>query len=94
MSHRLRTKNASKSIEARGGHKRDLLTGTFQFPYAINALPGVLKYKWDDPDFAQYRDAFPAEYRSSPEALETHVRDLTKRDVKIAYLKNLQGMIS
>ncbi|KAK5955782.1 enolase-phosphatase E1 [Knufia fluminis] len=63
------------------------------FPYAINALPEVLKTQWNDPEFAQYRDAFPEDARSSPEALEGHVRDLTKRDVKVAYLKNLQGYL-
>lgn len=62
-----------------------------QFPYAVNALPKVLREKWNDPEFKPFRDDFPAEYRGSPEALEAHVKDLTKRDVKIAYLKNLQG---
>ena len=49
--------------------------------------------KWDDQDFQQYRDAFPEEHRSSPDVLQAHVEDLTKRDVKIAYLKNLQGYL-
>lgn len=40
-----------------------------------------------------YRDAFPEEHRKSPEALQAHVEDLTKRDVKVAYLKNLQGYL-
>lgn len=51
----------------------------------------MLRDKWEDPEFVQYRDAFPADARASPEALEAHVRDLTERDVKIASLKNLQG---
>ncbi|KAK4903878.1 enolase-phosphatase E1 [Elasticomyces elasticus] len=63
------------------------------FPYAIRALPQVLKQKWDDSAFTPYRDAFPEEYRSSPEALQAHVEDLTRRDVKVAYLKNLQGYL-
>ncbi|KAK5083972.1 enolase-phosphatase E1 [Lithohypha guttulata] len=63
------------------------------FPYAIQALPKVLREKWDDPDFKPYRDAFPAEARGSPDALEAHVKDLTEQDVKIAYLKNLQGYL-
>ena len=51
----------------------------------------MLANKWDDPTFMSYRDAFPETARSSPEAFEAHVKDLTKRDVKIAYLKDLQG---
>lgn len=49
--------------------------------------------KWDDEDFAPYRDAFPEEHRASPAHLQAHVEDLTMRDVKIAYLKNLQGLL-
>lgn len=67
---------------------------TKQFPYAINALPEVLRTRWDDPEFAQYRDAFPEEARSSSEAFEAHVKNLTARDIKVAYLKNLQGRSS
>lgn len=63
------------------------------FPYAINSLPAVLSTKWDDSTFVPYRDAFPEEHRKSPEALQAHVEDLTKRDVKVAYLKNLQGYL-
>lgn len=64
-----------------------------QFPYALRALPTVLATQWDSASFAPYRDAFPAEHRSSPAALEAHVRDLTARDVKAAYHKNLQGYL-
>lgn len=53
----------------------------------------MLARKWDDPDFQQYREAFPEEHRSTPAALQAHVENLTKRDVKIAYLKNLQGYL-
>lgn len=63
------------------------------FPYAIEALPQVLAEKWNDPEFQPYKNAFPPEARSDPQALEAHVKDLTKRDVKIAYLKNLQGYL-
>ncbi|KAK5108095.1 hypothetical protein LTR62_008812 [Meristemomyces frigidus] len=63
------------------------------FPYALRALPAVLTTKWDDRDFIPYRDAFPPSHRSSPQALQAHVEDLTKRDIKIAYLKNLQGYL-
>ncbi|KAK6429984.1 enolase-phosphatase E1 [Oleoguttula sp. CCFEE 5521] len=63
------------------------------FPYALDVLPYVLELRWNDPTFASYRDAFPEEHRSSPQALRAHVVDLTKQDVKIAYLKNLQGYL-
>ncbi|KAJ6263999.1 hypothetical protein Dda_0138 [Drechslerella dactyloides] len=62
-----------------------------QFPYTLTALPQVLSEKWDSDEFAPYRSEFPAEYRSDPADFLSHVRELTKNDVKIAYLKNLQG---
>ncbi|KAL2271700.1 hypothetical protein VTJ83DRAFT_1071 [Remersonia thermophila] len=63
------------------------------FPYALSALPSVLEREWDSPSFRVYRDAFPAEHAASQEALLAHVRDLVARDVKIAYLKSLQGYL-
>lgn len=53
----------------------------------------MLDKKWDDESFRQYRDAFPEDACTCPAALEAHVRDLTKRNVKIAYLKELQGYL-
>jgi enolase-phosphatase E1 len=52
-----------------------------------------LDEQWDEPAFAEYRNAFPEKYRDSREALEAHVRDLVARDVKISYLKGLQGYL-
>jgi enolase-phosphatase E1 len=66
---------------------------SFQFPYALNALPGTLEAQWDDPNFAKYRDAFPPEYKLSKDELAAHVRDLMQKDVKISYLKSLQGYL-
>ncbi|KAG8626066.1 hypothetical protein KVT40_006467 [Elsinoe batatas] len=63
------------------------------FPYAISALPAVLAQKWYDIEFKTYRDAFPPGAQTSPKAFEAHVKDLMARDVKIAYLKNLQGYL-
>ncbi|KAM5371366.1 hypothetical protein ACJZ2D_007965 [Fusarium nematophilum] len=63
------------------------------FPYALEALPKVLDEEWDSAEFEKYRDAFPEEYRDSRSDFEEHVRDLVKRDVKIAYLKSLQGYL-
>jgi enolase-phosphatase E1 len=53
----------------------------------------VLATQWDSASFRSYRDAFPEEHRTSPEALQAHVEDLTRRDVKVAALKNLQGYL-
>ncbi|ROW14932.1 hypothetical protein VPNG_03342 [Cytospora leucostoma] len=64
-----------------------------KFPYVLQVLPETLKSKWNDPDFVPYREAFPAEHSASPEVLQDHVRDLMSRDVKIAYLKSLQGYL-
>ncbi|KAI9768474.1 MAG: enolase-phosphatase E1 [Geoglossum simile] len=64
-----------------------------QFPYALSSLPSVLSEKWDDADFKQYRDAFPESARENQGAFESVVRDLTERDVKVAYLKSLQGYL-
>ena len=62
-----------------------------QFPYALKVLPDVLKSDWSSLEFAPYKAAFPEEAQKSPDALIAHVQDLTRRDVKVAYLKNLQG---
>ena len=64
-----------------------------QYPYSIRALPNVLAEQWDSPSFAPYRNGFPEEHRSSPKALSTHFNDLVSRDVKISYLKDLQGYL-
>ena len=63
------------------------------FPYALKALPEVLQQKWEDSDFQPYIIAFPAAARESPETLQAAVEDLTRRDVKVACLKNLQGYL-
>lgn len=53
----------------------------------------MLASEWDAESFRPYREAFPKEFQGSPAALQAHVEDLTARDVKIAYLKNLQGLL-
>jgi len=63
------------------------------FPYASKALPATLANKWNDESFRPYRDAFPAEHRSSPEAFKAHVEDLMAQDLKVGYLKSLQGYL-
>ncbi|KAI1275059.1 enolase-phosphatase E1 [Xylaria sp. FL0933] len=63
------------------------------FPYALRVLPETLETQWDDPNFSKYKDAFPPEHRTSKDELAAHVRDLMDKDVKIAYLKSLQGYL-
>ncbi|KAI9746419.1 MAG: enolase-phosphatase E1 [Claussenomyces sp. TS43310] len=63
------------------------------FPYALQVLPTILADKWDDESFRPYQDAFPSEYRDSPKTFETHVRDLMAQDLKLPYLKMLQGYL-
>ncbi|KAF3022657.1 enolase-phosphatase E1 [Neopestalotiopsis sp. 37M] len=63
------------------------------FPYALRVLPETVKTQWDEPKFKEYRDLFPAEYRDNQDAFQAHVIDLASRDVKISYLKNLQGYL-
>ncbi|KAA8573146.1 hypothetical protein EYC84_003661 [Monilinia fructicola] len=63
------------------------------FPYALAALPEILATQWDSPAFIPYRSAFPPEHASTPEALISHVRDLMAQDLKISYLKSLQGYL-
>ncbi|PTB48172.1 hypothetical protein M431DRAFT_501433 [Trichoderma harzianum CBS 226.95] len=63
------------------------------FPYALDVLPTFLTEQWDESSFAEYRNAFPEEYRNDRSAFEAHVRDLVARDVKASYLKALQGYL-
>ncbi|KAI0021998.1 HAD-like domain-containing protein [Xylariomycetidae sp. FL0641] len=63
------------------------------FPYALKVLPKTLENQWDDPAFAKYREAFPSEHAHSKEALLAHVSDLMEKDLKIPYLKSLQGYL-
>ncbi|APA08262.1 hypothetical protein sscle_03g030320 [Sclerotinia sclerotiorum 1980 UF-70] len=63
------------------------------FPYALAALPETLSTEWDSSSFLPYRSAFPPEHSSTPEALLSHVRDLMAQDLKIPYLKSLQGYL-
>ncbi|KAI1335550.1 enolase-phosphatase E1 [Xylariaceae sp. FL0016] len=63
------------------------------FPYALQTLPETLEREWNSPSFSKYRDAFPSEYSSSKEALMAHVQELMKKDVKVSYLKSLQGYL-
>ncbi|KKA27148.1 hypothetical protein TD95_000378 [Thielaviopsis punctulata] len=61
------------------------------FPYALKALTTDISSLWDKPSFQPYKAAFPAEHQVSPAAFSAHAADLIARDVKISYLKSLQG---
>ncbi|KAK8089318.1 2-3-diketo-5-methylthio-1-phosphopentane phosphatase [Apiospora hydei] len=63
------------------------------FPHALKALPETVKEQWDKPEFKVYRDEFPAEFSGSQDAFQAHVVDLVARDVKVSYLKTLQGYL-
>ncbi|KAG9236604.1 HAD-like domain-containing protein [Amylocarpus encephaloides] len=63
------------------------------FPYALTVLPSVLQTEWSSPALAPYISAFPPPHNISPAALLAHVQDLMARDLKIPYLKALQGYL-
>ncbi|CAI4211437.1 unnamed protein product [Parascedosporium putredinis] len=63
------------------------------FPYALQALSQDLDSIWENPTFAQYRQAFPQEFSSDQEAFKAHVQDLVAMDLKVPYLKALQGYL-
>lgn len=63
------------------------------FPYALSALPKFLEENWSSPEFAPYKAAFPDHAQESSTALESYVRELTEKDVKVACLKSLQGLL-
>lgn len=65
----------------------------YKFPYALKALPSTLDKHWDSPDFAPYRSAFPEPAASSRAEFEASFAELVRADVKIAYLKALQGYL-
>lgn len=70
------------------------------FPYALEKLPQLLaaetfpiKEGTSGSSLLPYLQAFPEEYRVSAKDLENHVIDLSNQNLKIPYLKGLQGYI-
>ncbi|KAK3062702.1 hypothetical protein LTS18_003531 [Coniosporium uncinatum] len=63
------------------------------FPYATKELRENLDTLWDSPSFQEYKQAFPDSAHASKQAFQSHVEDLTTRDVKAPYLKALQGFL-
>lgn len=62
-----------------------------QYTYAFDRLAALARDSWDDPAFQDSIADFPDGTRRDAETLLAHVADLTSRDVKAVYLKQLQG---
>ncbi|KNG45584.1 2,3-diketo-5-methylthio-1-phosphopentane phosphatase [Stemphylium lycopersici] len=61
------------------------------YPYALDSLTRLARNSWADADFQSLIAPFPDDTKQSADALLAHVEDLTRRDVKAVYLKQLQG---
>jgi len=64
-----------------------------QYPYALQRLTTLARDSWGDPTFQHLIAGFPEATRPDAATLLAHVEDLTRRDVKAVYLKQLQGML-
>lgn len=64
-----------------------------QYPYAVDRLTKLARDSWHDPTFQDLIAGFPEETRPNAETLLAHVQDLTRRDIKAVYLKQLQGQL-
>ncbi|KAF2250572.1 2,3-diketo-5-methylthio-1-phosphopentane phosphatase [Trematosphaeria pertusa] len=63
------------------------------YAYALDRLTTLARHSWDDPAFQDLIAGFPEETKADAQTLLAHVEDLTRRDVKAVYLKQLQGKI-
>ncbi|KAF1830100.1 2,3-diketo-5-methylthio-1-phosphopentane phosphatase [Decorospora gaudefroyi] len=61
------------------------------YPYALDRLASLARNSWTDADFQNLIASFPEDAKQDADALIAHVEDLTRRDVKAVYLKQLQG---
>ncbi|KAL6705369.1 enolase-phosphatase E1 [Coniothyrium glycines] len=61
------------------------------YPYALDSLTRQARDSWADSNFQSLIAGFPQETRQDADALIAHVDDLTRRDIKAVYLKQLQG---
>ena len=62
-----------------------------QYPYALTRLTQLAHNSWKDETFQEFIAAFPEETRKDAATLVAHVEDLTTKDIKAVYLKQLQG---
>ncbi|KAJ4348641.1 enolase-phosphatase E1 [Didymosphaeria variabile] len=63
------------------------------YPYAVDRLAKLARDSWHDPAFQDLIAGFPEETRPNADTLLAHVQDLTRRDIKAVYLKQLQGKL-
>ncbi|KAF3041499.1 enolase-phosphatase E1 [Didymella heteroderae] len=61
------------------------------YPYALDRLRRLARDSWSNSEFQELIAGFPAQTRQDADSLLAHVEDLTRRDVKAVYLKQLQG---
>lgn len=57
----------------------------------MDRLAELARTSWADSDFQNLIAGFPEDTRQDADALIAHVHDLTARDIKAVYLKQLQG---
>jgi len=62
-----------------------------QYPYALSRLTQLAHDSWKGETFQELIAAFPEETRKDAATLVAHVEDLTTKDIKAVYLKQLQG---
>ena len=62
-----------------------------QYPYALSRLTQLAHDSWKGETFQELIAAFPEETRNDAATLVAHVEDLTTKDIKAVYLKQLQG---
>ncbi|KAF2826251.1 2,3-diketo-5-methylthio-1-phosphopentane phosphatase [Ophiobolus disseminans] len=63
------------------------------YPYALDRLRNLARDSWVDADFQHLIAGFPEDTKQDAESLVAHVEDLTRRDIKAVYLKQLQGYL-
>ena len=65
-----------------------------QYPYALSRLTQLAHDSWKGETFQELIAAFPEETRKDAATLVAHVEDLTTKDIKAVYLKQLQGRLA
>ncbi|KAF2180242.1 2,3-diketo-5-methylthio-1-phosphopentane phosphatase [Zopfia rhizophila CBS 207.26] len=63
------------------------------YPYALERLTRFAHDSWREHSFQALIAGFPEEARTDADTLIAHVEDLTRRDIKAVYLKQLQGQL-
>ncbi|KAF2811639.1 2,3-diketo-5-methylthio-1-phosphopentane phosphatase [Mytilinidion resinicola] len=63
------------------------------YPYALRRLTRLAHESWEQESFQELIEGFPEETRGDAETLIAHVEELTRKDIKAVYLKQLQGKL-